>query len=144
MDKKAPQVARLTVFLNVYGAITVALFGFLFIMTAIDSPLMLEGGALRFMRWEIAKHVDLMIEIVYFVWGIFFFIAARKPLEHLSLIDFTIWANLAHGLLMIPQAYHTHVLPTKIATDVLYALGLSGGLWLLRPAGAERQSVATK
>ena len=118
MDKEAKQVARLTVFLNVYGVITVALFGFLFIMTAIDSPLMLEGGTLRFMRWEIAKHVDLMIEIVY-------------------------WANLAHGLLMIPQAYHTHVLPTKIATDVLYALGLSGGLWLLRPAGAERQSVAT-
>jgi hypothetical protein len=132
-------LARLSLFLNVYGVVSVALFGGLFALTAIDAPLMQEGGALRFLRWDpLAKHIELMIEVVYLVWGLFFFRAAQRPLQHLSFIDFTIWANLAHGLLMVPQAFAIAGFHYKLLTDVAYCLGLSVGLMLLRPSGEER------
>ena len=55
-----------------------------------NRQIMQEGGALRFLRWDIlSKHVELMIEIVYLVWGIYMLIAARKPLSNLSFINFT-------------------------------------------------------
>ncbi len=132
-------LARLTMFLNVYGVVSVILFGGLFALTAIDAPVMQEGGALRFLRWDpLAKHIELMIEIVYLVWGVFFFRAARQPLHYLSFIDFTIWANLAHGLLMVPQSFAIAGFHYKLLTDVAYCLVLSGGLFLLRPRGLER------
>ena len=134
MFSEANKIARLKVFLNVYGIVSVILFGGLFSLTLIDAPIMQDGGALRFMRWEpLAKHIELMLEGVYFVWGIFFFRAARHPERYLSFIDFTIWANIVHGLIMVPQS---HVLPGfhyKLVTDVAYCLVLSGGLLVLRP-----------
>jgi len=133
------KIARLKAFLNVYGIVSILLFGGLFILTMIDAQIMQDGGALRFMRWEpLAKHIELMLESVYLVWGVFFFRAARNPLRYLSFIDFTIWANIVHGLIMVPQS---HVVPGfhyKLVTDVAYCLILSGGLLVLRPNGPER------
>ncbi len=123
----------LKVFLNVFGAISIALFGTLFTLTSFDAPIMQEGGALRFLRWDIlSKHVELMIEIVYLVWGVFMLLAARNPMSYLSFLNFTLWANLAHGLLMIPQAFMVGML-YKMFTDVAYCLVLAVGLWILVP-----------
>ena len=126
-------MARLKVFLTVYGVVSIVLFGGLFVLTLFDAPILQEGGALRFMRWEpFAKHIELMLEGVYLVWGVFFLRAARNPVQYLSFIDFTIWANLVHGLIMVPQS---HVIPGfhyKLLTDVAYCLVLSGGLFVLR------------
>ena len=106
-------------------------------LTSFDTPIMQEGGALRFLRWDIlSKHVELMIEIVYLVWGIFMLIAARKPLSNLSFINFTLWANLVHGLLMIPQAMMVGM-EYKMGTDVAYCIVLAIGLWILMPKGEE-------
>lgn len=138
-------MARLKAFLNVYGVVSIVLFGGLFSLTLFDAPIMQDGGALRFMRWEpLAKHIELMLEGVYLVWGVFFFRAARNPLQYLSFIDFTIWANIVHGLIMVPQS---HVIPGfhyKLLTDVAYCLVLSGGLLVLRPRGPERQPYASQ
>ena len=61
-------------FLRIYGVISVLLFGGLFLLTALDASVIQEGGALRFMRWEpLAKHIELMLEGVYFVWAFFSF-----------------------------------------------------------------------
>lgn len=139
MLSESSKLERLRLFLNIYGVVSIALFGTLFVLTALDSPLMQEGGALRFLRWQpLAKHIELMIEIIYLVWGVFFFLAARRPLQYLSFIDFTIWANLAHGLLMIPQSHAIDGFQYKLVTDVAYCLVLAAGLWILRPAGHER------
>jgi hypothetical protein len=122
------------IFLNLYGIISIILFGGLFIFTAIDAPFMQDGGALRFMRWTpLAKHIELMLEIVYFVWGVFFFLAARKPLRYLSFINFTIWANAAHGLLMVVQCFIMRGFLYKMFTDNAYCLILAIGLFILRP-----------
>lgn len=133
-----PSLKNLKLFLNIYGVISVILFGGLFILTAADATIMQDGGALRFLRWEpLSKHIELMIEIVYFVWGIFFFLAARNPLQYLSFINFTIWANLAHGLLMVPQAHMLVGYDHKLFTDVAYCLVLAAGLFVLRPRQPE-------
>ncbi len=131
-----PSVKGLSLFLNVYGVISVILFGGLLLLTVSDAAIVQEGGALRFMRWEpLAKHIELMLEGVYFVWAIFFFAAARNPWRYLSFIDFTIWANAVHGLIMVVQAVVMPHFHYKMFTDVAYCLALAVGLAVLRPRG---------
>ena len=137
-----PPLKGLKLFLNIYGVVSVVLFGGLFIFTMIDSPMLQDGGALRFMRWTpLAKHIEIMLEGVYLVWGIYFFLAARKPLQYLSFIDFTIWANLAHGLIMLVQVFIMPMFLYKIFTDIAYCLVLSIGLLILRPKGITMEAV---
>jgi hypothetical protein len=131
-----PSLNGLRLFLNVYGVISVILFGGLFALTLTDAAIIQEGGALRFMRWEpLAKHIELMLEGVYFVWAIFFFKAARNPLRYLSFIDFTLWANAVHGLIMVVQAIIMPHFHYKMFTDVAYCLVLAAGLLALKPRG---------
>ena len=135
--KTTSKLKALKIYLTIYGIISIVLFGTLFLLTSIDAPIIQEGEALRFLRWDIlSKHVELMLEIVYLVWGIFMLIASRKPLTSLSFINFTLWANLAHGVLMIPQAISVGIM-YKMYTDIAYCLLLAIGLWILTPTGQE-------
>ena len=135
--EQTSKLKNLSLFLNIYGVVSVILFGGLFLLSSFDAPIMQEGGALRFMRWDIlSKHVELMIEIVYLVWGIYMLKAARKPLAYVSFLKFTLWANLAHGLLMIPQAFMVGMM-FKMFTDIAYCLFLAIGLWILMPKTEE-------
>ncbi len=45
-----------------------------------------------------------MIISIYATLGIFLILAARSPLDHLSLIWFTIWSSVAHGGVMAIQS----------------------------------------
>jgi hypothetical protein len=45
-----------------------------------------------------------MIVGVYAVLGIFLIKAAKNPMEHRSLISFTIWSSVVHALIMAAQA----------------------------------------
>jgi hypothetical protein len=42
-----------------------------------------------------------MFVAIYLVWAFFLWKASRNPEKHGLFIDFTIWANIAHGLVMI-------------------------------------------
>ena len=127
----------LKIFLTIYGVVSILLFGTLFSLTSTDAAIIQEGGALRFLRWDVlSKHVELMVEIVYLTWGVFMLIAARKPMTYLSFLHFTLWANLAHGVLMIPQAIMTGMM-YKMYTDIAYCLVLAIGLWIWIPEGEE-------
>src|SRR6185295_12215158 len=135
--EQTSRLKNLSRFLNIYGVISIILFGGLFLLTSFDAPIMQEGGALRFMRWDIlSKHVELMIEAIYLVWGIYMLKAARNPLAYISFLNFTMWANLVHGLLMVPQAFMVGMV-FKMFTDVAYCLVLAGGLWFLIPRSEE-------
>jgi hypothetical protein len=46
-----------------------------------------------------------MLFIIHVVWGMFFNWAARNPLAYPSLLNFTMWAYLLHGLLMAVEAH---------------------------------------
>lgn len=45
-----------------------------------------------------------MIVGVYAVLGIFLIVAAKNPIEHRSLISFTVWSSVVHALIMAAQA----------------------------------------
>jgi len=45
-----------------------------------------------------------MIVGVYAVLGVFLIMAAKNPIEHRSLISFTIWSSVVHALIMAVQA----------------------------------------
>ncbi len=45
-----------------------------------------------------------MIIGIYATLGVFLMLAARNPLEHLSLIWFTVWSSVVHGGIMAVQA----------------------------------------
>lgn len=61
------------------------------------------------------SHYLPMILGVYATLGVFLLIAARHPLEHLSLIWFTVWSSVVHAAIMTGQAFmdsgqHGHLL----------------------------------
>src|SRR4030095_6618306 len=49
--------------------------------------------------WHAEGHSDYlqMILGIYLTLGVFLIIASRNPLEHLSLIWFTVWSSIVHG-----------------------------------------------
>src|SRR5262245_59778475 len=47
---------------------------------------------------------EQMIMGIYAVLGIFLFLAAKNPLEHRSLIWFTVWSSVVHATIMLFQA----------------------------------------
>jgi hypothetical protein len=53
---------------------------------------------------EGTSHYLTMIIGIYATLGIFLFIAAKDPLQHRSLIWFTVWSSVVHGGIMAVQA----------------------------------------
>jgi hypothetical protein len=74
-----------------------------------------------------------MLFTIYLVWGVFFFLAARNPLAHVSFLNLTMWANLLHGLLMRVQAgIMMHRYWSKWFTDIPFVLILALGIYRWR------------
>ncbi len=48
---------------------------------------------------------EQMLVAVYATLGVFLLMAAKNPLQHLSLIWFTVWSSLVHGGVMAVQAW---------------------------------------
>ena len=77
----------------------------------------------------------LMIVGIYATLGVFLIIAARNPLDHLSLIWFTIWSSVVHGGIMAVQSLvnpenHGHLLGDVPALFIVAAV-----LAVLTPRG---------
>jgi hypothetical protein len=72
----------------------------------------------------------LMIVGIYATLGVFLLMAARDPLEHLSLIWFTVWSSIVHAAIMTVQSFeapenHAHLLgdvPALLFVAVLLAV----------------------
>jgi len=128
------------IFLRVYGVLTLIIFVSLFVGFLAQSPLLAEhGGALNWTIWNDVRcgaehlHVPPMLLVIYIVWGIFLLLAARDPHGYDSFLSFTLWANLAHGLLMAVQAStEIHHYWSKFLTDIPFVLILALGIYLWR------------
>lgn len=95
--------------------------------------------SLIFMQQEPA--LSMMLSL-YFTLGIFLLIAARDPSRHRSLILFTAWSSLAHGLLMGFQAIRNWVARGElIGVAVLLIIGIV--LIALLPTGVPREQLST-
>lgn len=136
---EATRIKRLKVFLRVYGILSLPLFGFLSFNFLIQNPAFNPGGSLHWLIWDdVTGHVGPMVFIIYLVMGVFFFLAANDPLKYKSFLDFTAWANLAHGLLMLPMLFHQPPLYySKVLTDIPFVLILAVGIFWLRPRSEE-------
>jgi hypothetical protein len=134
------------IFLRVYGGLMLAIFVSLFVGFLAQSPLLAEhGGTLNWTIWNDVRcgsehlHVPPMLLIIYIVWGIFLLLAARDPQSYTSFLSFTMWANLAHGLLMAVQAAtEFHHYWSKFFTDIPFVLILSLGIYLWGRTNAAR------
>ena len=82
-------------------------------------------------RWQPNQpEYEQMILGIYATLGVFLLIASRNPLQHLSLIWFTVWSSLIHAGIMTVQAVkmpieHGHLLgdiPALVIVAVLLAI----------------------
>jgi hypothetical protein len=140
------KLAALRVFLRIYGALTLIIFGLLFVGFMVQTPLLAEhGGALNWTIWNDVRfghdhaHVPPMLLLIYVVWGVFLLRAAGNPRAYSSFLDFTMWANLAHGSLMAAQAgMDINRYWSKFFTDIPFVLILALGIYLWRPRTNDR------
>jgi hypothetical protein len=135
------KLTRLSLFLRVYAILLLIIFIPLFLGFLFQSPLLEEGrGPLNWLIWNGVTcngehcHVPPMLFTIYLVWAVFLLLAARKPLAYVSFLTFTMWANLAHGLLMAAQAaMEMHRYWSKWFTDIPFILILTLGIYLWGP-----------
>jgi hypothetical protein len=69
----------------------------------LNVPILAPGGSLapllRFQPYN--AYYESMLTAIHLVWAVMLWRAAEDPARHLLFIDFTIWANAAHGLVMV-------------------------------------------
>lgn len=135
------RLAMLKRFLSIYGWLSLVLFGGLLIGFAIQAPALDVGGRWHWLIWDrVTDHVAPMLLAVYVVWSIFIIRAARDPLNNKTFLEFTVWANVAHGISMVPHALMAPDYRVKFLTDIPWVLLPAIALWLLRQSSNERQS----
>ena len=91
--------------------IALVVFGLIFLVGIYPLGMVWPSGWL----WHTGySDYHLMIVGVYATLGIFLIAAARDPLAHRSLIQFTIWSSVVHGLIMTFQSFapgsHGHLM----------------------------------
>lgn len=94
--------------------------------------------------WEPRQtEYEQMIQGVYATLGLFLVIASRKPREHRSLIQFTIWSSVVHAGIMAAQATHDHTERANLIGDVPALLMMAGVLWFLLPSAGSAAAATT-
>ncbi|MEP7043496.1 MAG: DUF6632 domain-containing protein [Dokdonella sp.] len=73
------------------------------------------------------SHYPLMIVGIYATLGVFLIVASRNPLDHLSLIWFTVWSSVVHGGIMTAQSFsaaenHGHLIGDVLALFLVAAV----------------------
>ena len=76
---------------------------------------------------------EQMIIGVYATLGVFLIRASKNPLEHLSLIWFTIWSSVVHGGIMLVQALVDEAERANLLGDVPALFLVAFVLWFLVP-----------
>jgi uncharacterized protein DUF6632 len=80
-----------------------------------------------------------MILGVYATLGVFLLLASRNPLEHLSLIRFTVWSSIVHAGIMAVQSVVNPMNMAHLWGDVLALFVVAGLLAFLAPRGRVRK-----
>ncbi len=88
--------------------------------------------------WEPRQpEYEQMIMGVYATLGVFLIRAAREPLAHRSLIQFTIASSIVHAAIMAVQAIVDPTERANLLGDVPALFLVAGVLWYLLPKQAE-------
>jgi hypothetical protein len=99
-----------------------------------NAAILAPGGTLapllRFQPYN--PYYESMLTAIHIVWAIMLWRASRDPAEHVLFIDFTIWANAAHGIVMI-VATPIQKGPLMMVIESVPLLVIATVLWWLRP-----------
>lgn len=124
MVDDATRLKYLSIVLRVFGIFAVA--GVFLAMEVLD---------LSSWTWEPRQYeYEQMIMGVYAVLGVFLLLAARDPLSNRSLIQFTAWSSLVHGLIMATQAIVDDAERSNLYGDVPALISIALLLWWLLPS----------
>ena len=100
----------------------------------LNAPMLAPGGSLapllRFQPYN--AHYESMLTAIYVVWAVMLWRASGDPAKHALFIDFTIWASVAHGLVMLVATPMQKGVVMTILEGVPL-LVMAGVLWWLRP-----------
>ncbi|MEE8594761.1 MAG: DUF6632 domain-containing protein [Gemmatimonadota bacterium] len=95
--------------------IALLIVGLIFLVGLLPLTIVWPAGFM----WEPRQsEYEQMIIGVYAVLGIFLIIASRDPAANRSLIWFTVWSSLIHGLIMLAQALRDPVERPNLLGDV--------------------------
>jgi hypothetical protein len=93
-------------------------------------------------RWQPNQpEYEQMILGVYATLGVFLLIASRNPLQHRSLIWFTVWSSLVHAGIMAVQAFHAPTEHGHLFGDVPALILVAILLAVLTPRGVMAEKV---
>ena len=103
----------------------------------LNAPILAPGGALapvlRFQPYN--APYELMLTVIYLTWAVMLWQASQNPAAHALFIDFTMWANAAHGFVMLIVTPMQKGLVMTFIEGVPF-LAIAAVLWWLRPRSA--------
>jgi hypothetical protein len=118
-----------------YLSVALWIFGIIFIVGLY--PMMMWIWPSGF-SWEPRQpEYEQMIMGIYATLGVFLILAAKNPMEHLSLIWFTIWSSIVHGGIMLVQAIVDENERANFFGDVPALFLVAIVLWVLIPKKRE-------
>ena len=113
-----------------YLRLSLQVIGFIFTFAVYPLTIFWPSG----WAWHTGgSHYLTMIIGIYATLGVFLFIASRNPLEHRSLIWFTVWSSVVHGGIMAVQAITDPQFIGHLYGDVLGLFLVAGVLGWLMP-----------
>lgn len=127
----------LRLFLRVVSVGLLAAFIPWITLILLNAPILAPGSRLapllRFQPYN--ANYESMMAAISIVWAVMLWRASSNPGKHALFIDFTIWANAAHGLVMlIATPMQKDIIMTVIEGLPLFVI--AAVLWWLRPRPA--------
>ena len=103
---------------------------------AILAPGSTLAPLLRFQPYN--AYYESMLAAIHIVWALMLWRAAGNPSQHVLFIDFTMWANAAHGVVMI-IATPIQKGPVMMIIESLPLLMIAAVLRWLRPRSSQHK-----
>jgi hypothetical protein len=128
------RTAWLRIFLRVLSLGFFAAFVPWITLILLDAPILAPGGSLapllRFQPYN--APYETMLAVIHLTWAVMLWRASAAPAAHALFVDFTMWANAAHGVVMlIVTPIQKGLVMTVI--EGLPLIGIAAVLWWLRP-----------
>jgi hypothetical protein len=128
------RMTTLRLFLRVLSLGWLAAFIPWLTLILLNAPILAPGGTLapllRFQPYN--AYYESMLTAIHIVWAVMLWRASYDPPRHALFIDFSMWANAAHGLVMV-IATPIQKGPVMMIVESLPLLVIAAALWWLRP-----------
>ena len=86
------------------------------------------------------SHYLMMIIGVYATLGVFLLIASRNPADHKSIIRFTVWSSVVHGVIMAYQSFTDSAERGHLIADVPALILIAIVLGVLMPRSTQTEA----